>query len=598
MAKSIAVDQFPQPALPFLATTTTPGAVRSPISASMALTDAELADAKATLAAALGSAVDGFWWKLSGGELNCLAVGWNGVTVYRRRASDGYWFVAAQLAFGSETGLNAQVFADVVLMRGATPATHASDPFGTVPHINPFLNKMPCVLIVSPDIADGATIGVLSYNTTQLLIAGGDENANIVFTVDHYGKIMSGTLGGRGACVVASDNGGKVVSAVAPPLDIGASTAQIVAALQAAGIVYPLGTGFVTQWTVAGDASARTVTLPLTNGNGAVSDGVLDFGDASPVALVKAYNSASRAHTFAADGTYSIEAAGAFEGFGFANAGDKNKLSAILSWGNGRLSGFKHGNLGMFYGCTNLASLPNAPLPASGNGCEELSAFLWAGDANPLITSIPTGFFDLHPNVTLFDHALRGRINLATVPSRLLANAASSSFYAAFFQDLKLQLRADIFYTDGEQGTRFLNKACQFINCFYRDSFTGTQGTAPDLWNCDFGETITLDVAPATDWAGGDTITGQLSGATAVVVAKISTLVYHIKKHFGTFTLGEVIGVTGVSAKLADQGAANPVFVGTPLSQNCFGGAGNSLTSLSNYNSIPSHTGVTAWRSL
>ena len=25
-----------------------------------------------------------------------------------------------------------------------------------------------------------------------------------------------------------------------------------------------------------------------------------------------------------------------------------------------------------------------------------------------------------------------------------------------------------------------------FQNCFWRNSFAGTQGTAPDLWNCTF----------------------------------------------------------------------------------------------------------------
>ena len=101
------------------------------------------------------------------------------------------------------------------------------------------------------------------------------------------------------------------------------------------------------------------------------------------------------------------------------------------------------------------------------------------------------------------------------------------------------------------------------------------------------GETITLSLAPAADWVGGDIITGQTSGATAVVVAKVSALVYKIKQHFGTFSLGEIVGVTGTPTKLALQGGANPTFAGTPVSAGCFGGAGNSIASLSNYASIP-----------
>ena len=73
-------------------------------------------------------------------------------------------------------------------------------------------------------------------------------------------------------------------------------------------------------------------------------------------------------------------------------------------------------------------------------------------------------------------------------------------------------------------------------------------------------ETITLSLAPASDWIAGDIITGQTSTATARVVAKVSTLVYKIKEYHGTFSLGEVVGVTGVTAKLAQQGAGNPTF--------------------------------------
>lgn len=71
-------------------------------------------------------------------------------------------------------------------------------------------------------------------------------------------------------------------------------------------------------------------------------------------------------------------------------------------------------------------------------------------------------------------------------------------------------------------------------------------------------ETITLDVAPATQWEVGDLITGQTSSKTAYVVSQITSLTYYIRERSGAFTLGEIIGVTGVAGKLADQGAAFP----------------------------------------
>lgn len=73
-------------------------------------------------------------------------------------------------------------------------------------------------------------------------------------------------------------------------------------------------------------------------------------------------------------------------------------------------------------------------------------------------------------------------------------------------------------------------------------------------------ESINLDVAPATDWAVGDVITGQTSAVTATVIRKLTNTKYEIKTRSGDYTLGEVIGVTGVAAKLADQGAAFPTY--------------------------------------
>lgn len=71
-------------------------------------------------------------------------------------------------------------------------------------------------------------------------------------------------------------------------------------------------------------------------------------------------------------------------------------------------------------------------------------------------------------------------------------------------------------------------------------------------------ETLTLDVAPVTDWVAGDLLTGQTSAKTCVAVKKITSLTYYVRERTGNFTLGEIIGVTGDADKLADQGAAHP----------------------------------------
>jgi hypothetical protein len=83
-----------------------------------------------------------------------------------------------------------------------------------------------------------------------------------------------------------------------------------------------------------------------------------------------------------------------------------------------------------------------------------------------------------------------------------------------------MQQHATIFFGSGEEDTRFLNQTVDFTSCFERTSFTGTQGTAPILWDCDFG-------------------------------------------------------------------------TGSPTKTDCWTGAGNSLTSLTNYSNIPEEWGAT-----
>jgi hypothetical protein len=73
-------------------------------------------------------------------------------------------------------------------------------------------------------------------------------------------------------------------------------------------------------------------------------------------------------------------------------------------------------------------------------------------------------------------------------------------------------------------------------------------------------ELMTLDVAPATAWAVGDLITGQTSTKTCVVVTVLTTKTFYVKDRTGAFTLDEIVGVTGVGGKLADQGVAHPTF--------------------------------------
>ncbi len=76
-------------------------------------------------------------------------------------------------------------------------------------------------------------------------------------------------------------------------------------------------------------------------------------------------------------------------------------------------------------------------------------------------------------------------------------------------------------------------------------------------------ELMTLDVAPATAWVAGNTLTGIISTKTCVIVEVLTTKSYRVKDRSGTFTLGEIITNGTVTA---DQGISYPTFVsGTGL---------------------------------
>jgi hypothetical protein len=163
-----------------------------------------------------------------------------------------------------------------------------------------------------------------------------------------------------------------------------------------------------------------------------------------------------------------------------------------------------------FRGCTVLASIPVDLFRYN----LAVTTFTYAFYQCTSLTSLPVDLFRYNLAVTTFDNVFRGCTALASIPVDLFRyNTLATNFNMTLNGCINAQLNINIFYATGGSGTRFLNQSVNFGNCFYRDSFTGVQGTAPDLWNCNFG-------------------------------------------------------------------------TGTPTKAGCFGGAGNSLTSLTNYASI------------
>ena len=264
--------------------------------------------------------------------------------------------------------------------------------------------------------------------------------------------------------------------------------------------------GFASEWTVSGDEAGRTVTLPLveTRAEGALAyDCTVNWGDGTTSAIT-AFDDADRVHIYSEAGTYLIEITGTCEGWSFNNGGDKLKIRRIINWGGDDFDGWKYLNSG-FYGCSNLVSLGDTTIKPSGTGIGT-DGFAFTFNGCDSLTSIPTDLFRYNTAVSTvgFYQTFYGCSSLTSIPTDLFRyNTAVSTegFYQTFYGCIKLQLNANIFYADGEETTRFLNRVSDFTLCFSRTSFTGTQGTAPTLWDCDFG-TETPTTTDCFDGAG------------------------------------------------------------------------------------------------
>jgi hypothetical protein len=300
--------------------------------------------------------------------------------------------------------------------------------------------------------------------------------------------------------------------------------------------------GFITEWTVSGDVAGSTITLPLNNSNSSSFNCTVNWEDCSS-STVTSYNDPNRIHTYAAAGTYQVEIVGTCEGWSFNNGGDKLKVRKVTHWGTtDKFTGFKNLQNG-FYGCSNLSSLAEGGILASGTRCTT-SGFLFTFAGCTLLSSIPSNLFDHNTLVSTwgFYITFADCISLTSIPSDLFRNntaVSSYGFYQTFYQcsgltsiptDLfryntavstlgfyqtfylctslisipeylfrdnrvvstqgfyqtfygctSLQLNKWIFYAPGEEGTRFLNRSDDFTQCFYRDSYSGLQGDAPEL---------------------------------------------------------------------------------------------------------------------
>jgi hypothetical protein len=143
-----------------------------------------------------------------------------------------------------------------------------------------------------------------------------------------------------------------------------------------------------------------------------------------------------------------------------------------------------------FYQCASLATIPIDLFRY--NTAVSVDGFRSCFYQCTSLASVPTDLFRYNTEVSGagFRSTFNGCSSLASVPADLFRynlNVGALGFSYTFMDCVKLQLNRNIFYPDGGQVSRFTDQPSDFTNCFSRSSFTGVQGEAPDLWNCDFG---------------------------------------------------------------------------------------------------------------
>ena len=141
-----------------------------------------------------------------------------------------------------------------------------------------------------------------------------------------------------------------------------------------------------------------------------------------------------------------------------------------------------------FYGCAGLTSLPDALFQY--NVAVSMFGFNTTFQNCTGLTSLPDALFQYNVAVSMFGFhtTFQNCTGLTSLPADLFRyNIACTSFNNVFQNCNKLQLRSDIFFPAGGETTRFLNQSVDFTNAMSIGTFTGTQGTAPALWDCTYG---------------------------------------------------------------------------------------------------------------
>jgi hypothetical protein len=414
--------------------------------------------------------------------------------------------------------------------------------------------------------------------------------------------------------------------------------------------------GFKTEWTVAGDATARTITLPLYNSG--VFDCTVSWGDGTADSTITTYDDADRAHEYASDGTYNVEIVGECPGWSFNNAGDRLKITDILYWGDDEVfGGFQYLSAG-FYGCENLKSVGNEPIIAKAaltsvyrlfQYCYALTSIPDVGlldncinitsaqslfyYCNNIISGIPPALFkyntaletvyttfarcekltgDISEDLFLFNVALK-YVGTAfsycqkfegTIPEGLFrANPEILSMIGvfSFCPLLSGSIPQDLF----RYNTKVNNMESLFKGCY---KLTGTIPVGLFAYNplvttfqSAFSDCRLITYAPAELFRPHTLTTTFYQTFSSCYALQVDPEIFYLDGEQSTRFLNRSINFQGCFYRntfTGVQGEAPDLWnctygTGTPISYLCFAGSANGITTLSNWYSIPEAWGGT-----
>jgi hypothetical protein len=228
-------------------------------------------------------------------------------------------------------------------------------------------------------------------------------------------------------------------------------------------------------------SSSESVTLPFVTGY--TYNCTVDWGDGSSPVSVTAWDDADATHVYATADTYQVEITGECPAWSVNNThSSRLQWTGIVYQGDAvDFDGWQY-LTGGWNGCSNLTFIEPGPLVS--DGLTSLDTCFRATS----LASVPGDIFTNCSSVTSAFSTFSVNDSLVSTGTGLLAPLINCVNFRYIFNNCySYQIDPDIFYADGQQGSRFFNQSCDFSYAFRTNTGTYGYGTVPNLWTCDFG---------------------------------------------------------------------------------------------------------------